>query len=69
MLSRVQLSVTPWTQSARLICPWDFPGKNTGMGCHFLLQQGNLPSSGIEPVFSALAGGFFTTEPPKLRGK
>ena len=19
-------------------CPWDFPGKNTGMGCHFLLQ-------------------------------
>ena len=23
---------------ARLLCPWDFPGKNTGMGCHFLLQ-------------------------------
>ena len=22
----------------RLLCPWDFPGKNTGMGCHFLLQ-------------------------------
>ena len=21
-----------------LICPWDFPGKNTGVGCHFLLQ-------------------------------
>ena len=19
-------------------CPWDFPGKNTGVGCHFLLQ-------------------------------
>ena len=19
-------------------CPWDSPGKNTGMGCHFLLQ-------------------------------
>ena len=19
-------------------CPWDFPGKNTGMGCHFLVQ-------------------------------
>ena len=32
-----------------LLCPWNFPGKNTGMGCHFLLQgifliQGsNLP--------------------------
>ena len=25
-------------QSARLLCPWNVPGKNTGMGCHFLLQ-------------------------------
>ena len=23
---------------ARLLWPWDFPGKNTGVGCHFLLQ-------------------------------
>ena len=22
----------------RLLCPWDFPGKNTGVDCHFLLQ-------------------------------
>ena len=22
-----------------LLCPWDFPGKNTGVGCHFLLQR------------------------------
>ena len=21
-----------------LLCPWNFPGKNTGVGCHFLLQ-------------------------------
>ena len=21
-----------------LLCPWDSPGKNTGVGCHFLLQ-------------------------------
>ena len=21
-----------------LLCPWSFPGKNTGVGCHFLLQ-------------------------------
>ena len=30
-----------WThelQPARLLCPWNFPGKNTGVGCHFLLQ-------------------------------
>ena len=25
-------------QPARLLCPWDFPGKNTGEGCLFLLQ-------------------------------
>ena len=44
-------------------CPWDSPGKNTGVGCHALLQ-GNLPNPGIEPMFltfPALAGGFFTT--------
>ena len=23
---------------ARLLCPWNFPGKNIGMGCHFLFQ-------------------------------
>ena len=23
---------------ARLLCPWDSPGKNTGVGCHALLQ-------------------------------
>ena len=25
-------------QPIRFLCPWDFPGKNTKMGCHFLLQ-------------------------------
>ena len=35
----VWLFETPWTvQPTRLLCPWDFPGKNTGVGCHFLLQ-------------------------------
>ena len=23
---------------SRLLCPWDFPGKDIGVGCHFLLQ-------------------------------
>ena len=32
-----------WT--ARLPCPWNFPGKNTGMSCHFLLQ-GIFPAQG-----------------------
>ena len=25
-------------QPTRLPCPWDSPGKNTGVGCHFFLQ-------------------------------
>ena len=25
-------------QPTRLPCPWDSPGRNTGVGCHFLLQ-------------------------------
>ena len=37
-LSRVGLFATPWTVAPRLLCPWDSPGKNTGVGCHFLLQ-------------------------------
>ena len=31
-----------------LLCPWDFPGKNTGMGCYFLLQ-GIFPTQGLKP--------------------
>ena len=32
-------SCDPWTvQHAKLLCPWDFPGKNIEVGCHFLLQ-------------------------------
>ena len=30
---------------ARLLCPWDFSGKNTEVGCHFLLQ-GIFPTRG-----------------------
>ena len=33
---------------ARLLCPWDFPGKNTELGYHVLLQ-GIFPSQGLNP--------------------
>ena len=36
--SRVRLCWTPETAATRLPHPWDSPGKNTGVGCHFLLQ-------------------------------
>jgi len=29
-------------------CPWDFPGKSTGVGCHFLLQE-IFPTQGLNP--------------------
>ena len=35
-------------QPTRLLCPWDFPGKDTGVGCHFLLQ-GIFPTQGSNP--------------------
>ena len=42
LLSRsvVSDSVQPHRQQpTRLLCPWDSPSKNTGVGCHFLLQE------------------------------
>ena len=35
-------------QPARLLCPWDFPVKNTGVGFHALLQ-GIFPTQGLDP--------------------
>ena len=36
--SSVRLCATHRWQPTRLPCPWDSPGKSTGVGCHFLLQ-------------------------------
>ena len=48
-LSHVQLFATPWTVACtKLLCPWDFLGKNTGVGFHFLLQ-GIFPTQGSNP--------------------
>ena len=30
---------TVWIIAYRLLCPWDFPGKNTGVGCYALLKR------------------------------
>ena len=63
-LSPVWRSVwPPGLQPTRLLCPWGYPSKNTGVGCHFLLQ-GNLSDPGIKPESPALTGRFFTTETP-----
>ena len=53
-------------QPARLLCPQDSPGKNTGVGCHFLLQGIFLTQGSNTHLLCllALAGRFFTTKPP-----
>ena len=43
-VSSVWLFVTLWTRQA--LCLWDSPGKNTGMGCRFLLH-GIFPAQGL----------------------
>ena len=50
-------------QPASLLCPWDFPGKNTGVGCHFLFQ-GIFPTQGLNMPSPELIGGFFTNGSP-----
>ena len=50
-------------QPARLLCPWDSPGKNTGVGCHFLLQ-GIFLTQGSNPHLLHCRRIFFVTELP-----
>ena len=59
--SRVQLLQPYGLWPVRLLCSWDSPGKNTGVGCHFLLQ-GIFPTQGSNPglMSPAMAGRFFT---------
>ena len=56
------LFVTPWTITCQDPLSVDFLGKNTGMGCHFLLQ-GNFPIEPASLVSLASAGRFFSIVP------
>ena len=59
--SSVWLCATRGLQPARLLCPWDFPGKNTGVGLPFP-PPGHLPDPGIKLVsacVSCISGRFF----------
>ena len=52
-------------QPTRLLCPWDSPGKNTGVGCHALLQ-GIFPSQGSNLwILCLLHCRWITTESPE----
>ena len=49
-LSRFRLFGSPWTVAHQAPLSIEFPSKNTGVGCHFLLQ-GIFPTQGSNPSF------------------
>ena len=60
----------PWTVAHQAPLSRGFPGKNTGVDCHFqsISNPGDLRDSRIEPTSlasPALTGRFFTTAPPE----
>ena len=63
VLSHVRLMVTPWTVACRNPLSMGFSRQEYWSGLPFL-SPGHLPHSGIEPESPALAGRFFTSEPP-----
>ena len=57
-LSRVQLFVTPWTVAYRHLQPWNFPGKNTGVGAISFSRVSSRPR--VWTQVSHIAGRRFT---------
>ena len=62
------MSISLWFHRlypSRPFCPWGFPGKNTGVGCHFLLQGIFQPRDRtlVSCITYCIAGGFLTAEP------
>ena len=58
-LCHVWFFVIPWTVTRQApLCPWNSPGKNTGVGGHSLLQGSSWPRDWTR--VSCIAGRFFT---------
>ena len=56
-------SATPWTAAGQAPLPLRFPRQEYWSGLPFP-SPGDLPDPGIKLISPALAGRFFTTEPP-----
>ena len=48
-------SQAPGLQPTRLLRPWDFPGKSTGVGCHCLLRLSHLACSNTDHIKSIIS--------------
>ena len=59
--SHVRLCATPYTAAHQAPHPWDSPSKNTGVGCHFLLQCMKVKCE------SEIAQSYPTLSNPKIR--
>ena len=62
------LTLQPYgLEPVRLLCPWDSPGKKSGVGFHALLQGISQPRDWTHISCGSYIGGgfFFTTEPPE----
>ena len=65
LLSRARLFATPWIVACtKLLHPWDFQGKSTGVGLPFP-SPGDLPNPGIEPRSLTLKANSLPFEPPE----
>ena len=53
MLNCSVVSDSLWPHGAWLLCPWDSPGKNAGVACHFPLQ-GSILTQGLNPSLLCL---------------
>ena len=51
-------------QSVRLLCPWNSPGKNTGVGCYFFLQ-GIFPTQESNPCLLNWQAGSLPLSPQR----
>ena len=63
-LSHVRFFATPWAVAHQTPLSMGFPSQEYWSKLSFP-PPGDLPHPGIEPISPALAGGFFTTEPPR----
>ena len=63
-LSHVQLFATLWTMAQQAPLSMEFSRQEYWSGLPFPTPV-DLPDPGIKAAFPALAGGFFTTEPPR----
>ena len=70
LLRSVWLSAPLWAVAcqAPLLCPWEFSGKSTRVGCHLLLQ-GIFPTQGLNPCLLCLLHWQAGSLPPVLPGK